>query len=208
MRDLALLSLRLTTGGLMAGHGAQKLFGWFGGHGMEGTSGWLESMGLRPGQQWAAAAGLSEFGGGVLTALGLLEPIGPLGLVGSMSMATAKAHWGKPIWVTSGGAELPLIYTAVASALMLAGPGKYSLDHALGLRLPRWVVVPGLALIAATVALGAQMRPEPQGQAEEPPATMDDATPPAELRASEPLDEQGSQDELPGGDLEAEAGAG
>lgn len=30
-RDLAVLVVRLTTGGLLAGHGAQKLFGSFGG---------------------------------------------------------------------------------------------------------------------------------------------------------------------------------
>src|SRR5690349_9421584 len=60
--DLGLLILRLAVGGLLAGHGAQKLFGWFGGHGLEGTGGWLESIGLRPGKSWALMAGLSEFG--------------------------------------------------------------------------------------------------------------------------------------------------
>src|SRR5215210_7559944 len=100
MKDLALLILRLTFGGLMAGHGSQKLFGWFGGHGLKGTTGWLESMGFRPGKPWAILASLSEFGGGVLTALGALNPIGPLTTMGAMEMATAKVHWGKPIWVT------------------------------------------------------------------------------------------------------------
>lgn len=58
--DIGLLALRLTTGGLLAGHGAQKLFGWFGGHGVAGTAGWLESLGLRPGKPWALAAGCSR----------------------------------------------------------------------------------------------------------------------------------------------------
>ncbi len=49
--DLGLLTLRLTTGGLMAGHGAQKLFGVLGGYGPEGTGGWLESLGLRLGNR-------------------------------------------------------------------------------------------------------------------------------------------------------------
>src|SRR5688572_23388419 len=81
--DLGLLALRLTAGGLLAGHGAQKLFGAFGGHGLEGTAGWLESIGLRPGKPWATLAGLSEFGGGALTALGLGGPLGPVALQGA-----------------------------------------------------------------------------------------------------------------------------
>lgn len=161
--ELGLLGLRLWTGSLIAGHGAQKLFGSFGGYGLEGTAGWLESLGLQPGKPWAVAAGLSEFGGGALTAVGLLHPLGPLGTIGAMAMAARKAHWNKPIWVTSGGAELPAINIAVATALLLAGPGKYSLDEAFGVRLPRWVIIPGLLSIAATVAVAARMEP-PAGE--------------------------------------------
>lgn len=154
--DLALLLLRGALGSLMAGHGAQKLFGWFEGPGLQGTSGWVESMGLRPGRYWGLAAGASEFGGGVLTLLGFLSPLGPVGIVGSLSMATAKVHWGKPIWVTSGGAELPVSYGAIAAALLVAGSGKYSLDRLLGTRLPTWVTFAGLAGVAAAVAIGMQ----------------------------------------------------
>ena len=154
MRDVGVLIVRLVLGGLMAGHGAQKLFGWFGGHGLRGTAGWLESLGLRPGGGWAAVAGAAEFGGGVLTALGLLHPLGPLAVLASLVMAAAKAHWGKPIWVTSGGAELPLINGAIALGLMLAGPGRFSADHALGLRLPKPVIALAVLATAAGVAAG------------------------------------------------------
>ncbi len=85
---------------------------------------------------------LSEFGS-VLTLLGLLNPLGPLGVIGSM--ATVKAHWGKPIWVTEGGPELPVTNSTIALALMLLGPGKYSLDKALGIRLPRWIAPPRIS---------------------------------------------------------------
>ena len=138
----------------MAGHGAQKLFGWFGGPGLKGTAKWLESIGLTPGQWSAMAAALSEFGGGTLTMLGFLDPLGPVATLGSMAMATAKVHWGKPIWVNAGGAEYPLVNMAIATALILAGPGTYSLDEALGTSLPRWVAIPSVALVAAGVALG------------------------------------------------------
>lgn len=154
MEDLALLLLRATFGGFLAGHGAQKLFGWFGGPGRQGTAGWLESMGLKPGQYWGAAASGSEFGGGLLTMLGFLSPLGPVATLGSMGMATAKVHWGKPIWVSSGGAEFPITNIALATALMLTGPGKFSLDGALGTDLPRWVAIPGVAAAIAGVAFG------------------------------------------------------
>jgi putative oxidoreductase len=151
MSNLAALVLRAVLGLLLAGHGAQKLFGHFSGPGLEGTSGWLESLGLRPGRPWAILAGLSEFGGGVLTVLGFLNPLGPLGVIASMVIATTKAHWGRPIWVTEGGAELPVTNIAAAMALILSGPGKYSLDRALGIRLPAWVAPLGLVAIVLSV---------------------------------------------------------
>ena len=151
MGNLAALVFRAALGLLLAGHGAQKLFGWFGGHGLQGTSGFMESLGLRPGQPWAVLAGLSEFGGGMLTILGFLNPLGPLGVIGSMAMATTKVHWGVPIWVTEGGAELPVTNMAAATALMLNGPGKYSLDRALGTRLPAWLAPLGLVIILLAV---------------------------------------------------------
>ena len=154
MANLGILVLREVVGGLMVGHGTQKLFGWFGGFGLQGTGGWLESLGLRPGSRWAMLAGASEFGGGLLTLLGFLNPLGPLGIMGSMAMATAKVHWNKPIWVTAGGAELPAVNTATAAAIALAGPGAYSLDQVLGLRIPRWVSFASLGVGGALLFLG------------------------------------------------------
>src|ERR687890_409505 len=151
LEDAAPTIVRLVQGSLMAGHGAQKLFGSFGGPGLEGTSGFMEMMGMRPGRPWAYMAGLSEFGGGVLTALGLLKPLGPLGIIGSMAMATRKAHWDKPIWVTEGGAELPVLNMVISTALMIREPDAFSLDRVLGLRLPAWVGPVGLVGIILTV---------------------------------------------------------
>jgi putative oxidoreductase len=95
--DLGLLVLRLAVGGLLAGHGSQKLFGWFGGHGIQGMSKQLETMGFRPAKEWAVLAGLSEFGGGTLTALGLFHPVGPIATFGSMLVAAIDVHGGKPV---------------------------------------------------------------------------------------------------------------
>jgi hypothetical protein len=61
-------------------------------------------------------------------------------------------HWGKPIWANAGGAELPVINMGAALALAMTGPGRYSLDHILGIRVPRPVVaLAGFATGAALV---------------------------------------------------------
>ena len=162
MGNIAALLLRLVVGGLLAGHGAQKLFGSFSGPGIEGTSGFMEMLGLKPGRPWAVMAGLSEFGGGVLTILGFFSPLGPLGVISSMAMATTTAHKGKPIWVTEGGAELPVTNIAAATALILNGPGRWSLDRAFGLRLPRWLAPLGLVLILVTLIYAGSGNDEPE----------------------------------------------
>ncbi|MCC6313192.1 MAG: DoxX family protein, partial [Thermomicrobiales bacterium] len=151
--DLGLLALRLAVGGLLMGHGSQKLFGWFDGPGVAGFGGFLESMGYKPGKQWATLAGLSEFGGGALTALGLLHPLGPIATLGAMGVASVTVHGGKPIWAAKGGAELPLTNIAAAIALATIGPGQYSLDHALGIRLPKQVGMAAMCAVAAGVVV-------------------------------------------------------
>jgi len=188
--DGALLLLRVGAGGLMAGHGAQKLLGWFGGHGLQGTGMWMESMGLKPGKLWAAAASAGEMGGGLLMALGLGGPVGPIGVMSAMSMATAKAHWGKPIWVTEGGAELPVAYASIAGAVAMAGPGRYSLDRLLGIKL-HWLVPAALAgLAGAVVAYGAMARPaQPQQSVQSQPEQPEEEQP-EEAQEPTPLYEE------------------
>jgi putative oxidoreductase len=159
MKNLSLLFLRLVVGTLLAGHGAQKLFGWFKGPGLKGTHGFMETLGMKPGIVWGTAAAIGEFSGGTLTALGFLNPVGPINVAAVMAVAVRKAHWRMPIWASEGGAELALTNMAAATALAMTGPGKYSLDGALGLKLPRWFTA--LALLAtgsATVA--ALQRPD------------------------------------------------
>jgi putative oxidoreductase len=84
-----------------------------------------------------------------------------------MAMATRKAHWGKPIWVTEGGAELPVLNIAVSAALMIREPDRYSLDRVLGIRLPAWVGPLGLVAIILTVLYPADEGDEAPGQEED-----------------------------------------
>src|SRR5215472_7254063 len=124
---IALLLSRVLLGLVFAGHGAQKLFGWFGGYGIKGTGGFFETLGFRPGSFFAAAAGLGELGGGVLTALGLGGPIGPALIVMVMLVAIFSVHWSNGFFAANNGYELPLTNIAGSIAIALAGPGGYSL---------------------------------------------------------------------------------
>jgi putative oxidoreductase len=131
--DLGLFLLHAVVGLFFVGHGAQKLFGALGGHGLEGTAGFFDSIGLKPGRLHATAAGLSEFGGGALLALGLLTPLGAALIVAPMAAAVATVHRGKGPWNADGGWELNVTYAVVAVALAGVGAGAWSLDAALDL---------------------------------------------------------------------------
>jgi putative oxidoreductase len=172
MRSVSVLLVRLVAGGFLAGHGAQKLFGWFGGDGLDRTAGQMTSLRLRPGSAWARLAGGSELGGGLLTALGLLNPLGPVAGIGAMAMAWAKVHLGKGVWGQKGGAELPLTNLAILAGLTLAGPGRLSLDSLLGIRIPRRIGVLALAGALGAVWAGARREIE-AGTADLPAGTAE-----------------------------------
>jgi putative oxidoreductase len=152
--DVALLILRVVVGAYLFAHGAQKLLGWFGGPGLAGTEGFMGNMlRLRPARLWTLAAALSEFGGGLLLVLGLLSPLGSLGIAAAMITATLTAHAGKGWFNTAGGWELPLTNLAVAAAVGIAGPGAISLDHALKIALPEPAIgIAGAILVILGVA--------------------------------------------------------
>ncbi|WP_052845037.1 DoxX family membrane protein [Streptomyces sp. NRRL S-31] len=127
--DWGLLLLRLTFGLLMAGHGAQKLFGWFGGTGLTAVAKAFGDLGFHPARLFALIGGLSELLGGLGLAVGLLTPLAAAALVGVMinAMVTVTAAHG--LWDTDGGVEYNVGIAVVAIAVAAIGPGRLSLDR-------------------------------------------------------------------------------
>jgi putative oxidoreductase len=130
--QVGLLLIHAVIGALLAGHGAQKLFGLFGGYGLEGTGGYMEGFGLRPGKPFAAIAGTAELAGGLLLAAGLLTPLAAALIVATMLVAARTDHAGKGLWIFNGGAEYVLTVSAVALGLAFNGAGAWSLDAVIG----------------------------------------------------------------------------
>ncbi|MCL1630800.1 DoxX family protein [Sporolactobacillus sp. CPB3-1] len=128
MLDLGILIIRLVLGLSFVGHGAQKLFGWFGGPGLKNTAGFFESTGIKPGFLMAVLAGLSELLGGLLFAAGLLTPLAGLIIAGTMVIAIATVHGKNGYWATQNGYEYNLLIMAVSIGTVLIGSGAYGLD--------------------------------------------------------------------------------
>jgi putative oxidoreductase len=167
------LALRSVVGGLMVGHGLQKLQGKFDGPGLQGTEQMMSSIGMHPARYQAYAAALSETVGGGLTAAGFLNPIGPAMIIGTMAVAIKKVHAPNGPWVTKGGFEYNLVLIAAAFASAAEGPGPVSLD---GLRgksgggVLKGLLALGLGLGAAAGALAAADKMGPSDSSGTAPA--------------------------------------
>jgi putative oxidoreductase len=147
--NIALLVLRIVVGGLLAGHGLQKLLGWFGGNGPRGTAAFFEAVGLRPALPLVVVAGSAELVGGLLLGFGLFVPVAALLIVAVMTTAIAAVHWRNGRWASNGGFEYLLVVVAVVFAVASLGPGSLSLDNLVGID---WS---GLEWAVGAVVLGA-----------------------------------------------------
>jgi putative oxidoreductase len=156
--DGALFILRLAVGIPMAGHGAQKLFGWLDGSGIERTGEFFNSAGYPAGKAMAVVAGLSELIGGLGLALGLVTPLAGAAIVGVMLNVLA-VKWGSGYFMNAkdGGLEYELLILASAAALTLTGPGRVSCDAHLPIlracRLVHAAMALGLGVVTAGVIL-------------------------------------------------------
>lgn len=137
--DATATVLRLTLGGVMFAHGAQKLLGWFGGYGFEGTMGFLTgSIGLPA--VVAALVILVEFFGGLALLVGFAGRIMAGGVAAIMLGAIVTVHAQHGFFMNWSGSqpgegfEYHLLALAMAAALILKGSGALSVDRAVAAR--------------------------------------------------------------------------
>lgn len=175
MHDLALLLARTALGSSIAAHGAQKLLGWFGGPGIDAASQMMQGLGFEPGDRYARLASLSEIGAGVLIATGTGGPIGPALLFGVMGTAVGSVHWKNGYWQRNGGFELNTMYSLLALLLAVEDHGRYSFDHASGMRNQMRPWMGWLALAAgaagAVTALSQRTSPPVMETQQQPPVS-------------------------------------
>ncbi len=166
--SLGLLILRLVAGLMIAGHGAQKLFGWFGGAGFAKMVQGFQMQGFKPAWLWICLVILGELGGGLSLATGFLTPLGAAGIVGAMFMAIFKVHWRNGFWNSNRGLEFPLALLTIAVSLGFTGPGNYSLDSLFGIALPTPLLFGILAVVAIVVDMAGLLitRPAPAATTE------------------------------------------
>jgi putative oxidoreductase len=126
-----ILFLRVIVGLVLAAHGTQKLFGWWGGHGIRGTGGFFAGLRFRMPMQMAVLAGMGETSG-VLFALGLVTPFAALLMASTMVVAVGSVQIKNGLFVGNGGYEYNLVLATVAVAVAATGPGRFSLDRAFG----------------------------------------------------------------------------
>jgi putative oxidoreductase len=185
LRHVGLLVARVVFGGYLLIHGAQKLFGWFDGPGLDAVAAGFEKRGLRPGKLMAAVAGASEFGGGLLTATGIADPLGPLVIAGTMAVASTTHRKNGPM-SGKGGFELPLTNLAMAVALMSVGPGVLRLGPHLPKSLIRKAVLGGTVLAGGSIAQMLLASAKQERQARNESVLVNDAAvaSPSESRSS------------------------
>jgi putative oxidoreductase len=172
-----LLVLRVVVGLTMAGHGLQKLLGWFGGPRLKGTEGMFRKLGFPAARALAVLAALAETSG-LLLGLGLVTPIAALAIAIVMLNAIGSVHWKNGFWAANGGYEFNLTLLAAVVAIAAIGPGRFSLDRLIG-----WEgAISGLwwgvgvllaAALVSTATLSTRRIEEPRHR--EAPQSRDDA---------------------------------
>lgn len=133
--NLATLIMRAALAAGFVAHGGQKLFSWFGGTGIAGTTAFFHAVGIPSPHVFAYVAGIAEFAGGIAIGLGFLTILAAAGLLAEMLIAITAVSFAAGFFVTAQkiGWELNLYLIGLLAALLVMGPGAWSVDAALGL---------------------------------------------------------------------------
>lgn len=114
---------RIIVGLLLASHGAQKLFGWFGGYGLAETgSFFVAKLGLPASA--ALVAGLIELGCGLLLVFGLATRVAAVVTLALMMAALLHTHFGAGIYWAMIGYEEPLLWSILMLPYAIRGGGR------------------------------------------------------------------------------------
>ncbi len=126
--------LRLTLGGVMFAHGAQKALGWFGGFGYDATMGFLTAgAGLPTPIAFLVIA--IEFAGALALIAGLGGRVAALGIATVMVGAVLTSHLDSGFFMNwfgtkaGQGFEYHLLAIGLATGVMVSGSGAYSVDR-------------------------------------------------------------------------------
>lgn len=129
--SIAVLLLRLMTGVAFMLHGWPKI---------QNPLHWMDAFPGHPPSFVQVLPAVAEFAGGLGLALGLLTPLCCAGIICTMLVALfTHISRGDPFLNQGSGGfwELALVFLVSAIAILLLGPGRYSLDQRLlGRRIP------------------------------------------------------------------------
>ena len=120
--DAALLIVRIASALVFLYHGSAILFGAFGGPAPRRFA-----AGMHAPAVVGYLVGLAQFCGGLAMAAGLLVRVGAACLIVVMLGAIRLVHWPHGFNIGKGGMEFALTELLMALAILIAGPGEWSL---------------------------------------------------------------------------------
>ncbi|MDH3498948.1 MAG: DoxX family protein [Acidimicrobiia bacterium] len=151
--DFAMLVLRVGIGLVILAHGVNHA------RSLDGTASWFESVGFKNAGLQASMSALVEIGVGILLVIGLLTPLASAGLVATMFVAFWAIHRHNGFFIFRPGEGWEYVSTLALAGLAvgIAGAGRASVDHALGLAddLNGWIGF--LIVVAGVAAAGGQL---------------------------------------------------
>ncbi len=127
MLDWGMLVLRLGIGVMFTAHGLRMNFGLFGGRGIKGFAMMLSGLGFVPAEFWAVVASFTVLAGGLLLITGIQARLAAALLLIFIATAGVKVHLSKGFFLLNGGFEYTFVIAAACIALILLGPGKFSI---------------------------------------------------------------------------------